>query len=211
VRPIAFIAPIVPKAKGRPRIVRRGKHAIQAATPAETRRWEASFAAIAAPFTPVPPIDEPIEVSMLFVLPRPQKLMRKADPDGLLPASGRPDVDNLVKAVMDALKAWWADDARVVSLRARKAYAERDGGPRVEVAIRSAPGFEEAPHAWSETPTTPAPATAPVAPSSRSAVRDAGAKAVAKKRRRDGVDSARSAAADLGAVPVAAGAVRRRR
>ncbi len=49
---------------------------------------------------------------------------------------GRPDVDNLAKAALDALGAFddlpplvWCDDSQVVSLRARKRYAEPGGFP----------------------------------------------------------------------------------
>lgn len=137
--PIHFVARIEPKSKGRGRAVSLRGGGARVITPAATRLWEATFGAIASAYAPATPLDEPLELEVLAVVARPQRLMRLNDPPGLVPATGRPDLDNYVKSIMDALKAWWVDDARVVSIRARKAYAERDGGPRVEVTLRPAP------------------------------------------------------------------------
>lgn len=133
---IRFTAAIVPRAKGRPRFARRGRK-VFTFTPPETRKWERAFAALAAPYAPRVPFEEPLELVMLVVLKRPAKLRVASAPDGLIPTAARPDLDNLVKSGMDAMAAWWVDDAQVVSLIARKAYAERDGVPRIEVAVRT--------------------------------------------------------------------------
>ena len=46
----------------------------------------------------------------------------------------RPDCDNLLKAVMDALNGLiWTDDARIVDMRVQKDYAI--GPPRVEISV----------------------------------------------------------------------------
>lgn len=52
------------------------------------------------------------------------------------------DVDNLGKAVMDAVTACgavWRDDAQVVDMRSRKRYAARGEAERVVIAIRRVP------------------------------------------------------------------------
>lgn len=50
----------------------------------------------------------------------------------LLPAK-KPDIDNVVKAVLDALnKVAYRDDNQVVELQIRKQYSER---PRLEICI----------------------------------------------------------------------------
>lgn len=67
-------------------------------------------------------------VSITFMLPRPKRLMRKSDADGPLAHMVKPDIDNLVKAVMDACNGeLWEDDAQVVRLRAEKFYSAKDG------------------------------------------------------------------------------------
>lgn len=139
---IVFTAPVVPIGKGRPRVYRRkkkdGGEITVATTPEKTRRWESDFAAIAAQHAPAQVIDEPVRVDILAVMPRPKRLMRKADPDGIVPCGSKPDRDNIEKAVIDALAAWWRDDSLVTDGRTLKVYAEKTGAPRVAVRVRSA-------------------------------------------------------------------------
>jgi Holliday junction resolvase RusA-like endonuclease len=132
-----FTVPMEPKPKGRPRVsVRAGKP--HGYTPAATRKWEADFSTIAAAHMPRDVVDEPVRVDLLFVLPRPKRLMRKMDPDGLIWAPARPDRDNLEKAVLDAMKTCWRDDSLVVCGETLKCYAERTGRARVVCRVRSA-------------------------------------------------------------------------
>ncbi len=50
----------------------------------------------------------------------------------ILPAK-KPDIDNVVKAVLDALNGVaYRDDTQVIELHVRKSYSEK---PRVEVCI----------------------------------------------------------------------------
>tara|TARA_R100001244_G_scaffold130924_2_gene103516 strand:- start:9310 stop:9564 length:255 start_codon:yes stop_codon:yes gene_type:complete len=79
--------------------------------------------------------DGAVRVEMLVVVARPKRLMRKSDPDGLIPNPRRPDLDNYVKGVLDGCACLWGDDAQVVELIASKRYSERDGEPRVEVMV----------------------------------------------------------------------------
>ena len=63
---------------------------------------------------------------------------RRATPTVSLWCSAKPDLDNMVKAVLDALNKsgrWWADDAQVARLIATMAYAEKNGEPRVQVWV----------------------------------------------------------------------------
>ena len=76
-----------------------------------------------------------MRVELLVVVARPKRLMRKSDPDGLLPCPTRPDIDNYVKALLDGCACLWGDDAQVVDLVARKRYSERGGEPRLEVLV----------------------------------------------------------------------------
>jgi Holliday junction resolvase RusA-like endonuclease len=65
------------------------------------------------------PINEPVELSVIFYLPRPKTATRE------LPAVS-PDLDKLIRAVGDSLtdSGILADDSRIVSIQAQKRYAD---------------------------------------------------------------------------------------
>ena len=62
---------------------------------------------------------EPLKVDVKFYVPRPKSLPKK-----ICYATKKPDVDKLLRNILDALKGIiWTDDAQVVSVRADKHYA----------------------------------------------------------------------------------------
>ena len=138
---IIFEIPMAAVPKARPRVTRAGI----TYTAAKTKRWENSVAIIARSAYGGVPLDGPLHLALDFVLPRPQRLRRKKDDPGLIPADRKPDLDNLIKSVMDGISraGLWVDDARVVSLSAAKYYAEKDGLPRVSVSISGDDPCEE--------------------------------------------------------------------
>lgn len=106
--------------------------------PAQSRRWEDQVALVASQHMPADVIEGPVSVDVLAVVSRPQRLLRRRDPDGLIWCTAKPDADNVAKSVLDALKRHWRDDSQVVDVRCRKVYAERVGLPRVEVRVTMA-------------------------------------------------------------------------
>lgn len=77
-----------------------------------------------------------LAVHIRYYLPRPARLMRAKDPDGAIPHTGRPDVDNLTKAIFDALNGVaWKDDGQVSMTTMCKHYHEKWGKPRAEIRI----------------------------------------------------------------------------
>lgn len=130
---VRFEVPLPPRGKDRPRVTRTG-HAF---TPAATRKWESSLALMAQEKLPKTVIEAEVSVHVLAVLPRPKRLLRRKDPDGLIWAPTKPDADNILKATLDALKAFWRDDAQVVDAQIFKVFAERDGRARMIVRISS--------------------------------------------------------------------------
>lgn len=80
-----------------------------------------------------PVLDEPLCVELRFVMPRPASTPKSYTPY----AVKRPDVDKLVRAVLDAISSAgvWADDARVVELYATKAIATAEERPGVCIRI----------------------------------------------------------------------------
>lgn len=133
---VAFSAPLEPEACARPRAAARGGR-VRVYLPSATRLWQQRFAAVALEHLPRARITEPVRLDLLAVLARPQRLQRRSDPRGLIWAPVRPDADNIAKNVMDALAFAWGDDAQVVELRVKKAYAEIGSTPRVELRLRS--------------------------------------------------------------------------
>lgn len=84
-----------------------------------------------------PALDGPLRLDVEFYLGRPGRLCRKKDAAGPLPCVSRPDVDNLVKAVKDALSGRvYGDDCQVVEVRARKRYHAKGDGPHAVIEVR---------------------------------------------------------------------------
>lgn len=82
------------------------------------------------------PIEGPIYLTVIFLLPRPGRLIWKTRPMPRVPHIGKPDTDNLVKSLKDALSGLaWRDDAQVFNLTAVKWYASGDEAPGVDVSI----------------------------------------------------------------------------
>ena len=83
------------------------------------------------------PIPEgtPISITLTFYLPHP-KGTKKADREVVMPHTRKPDVDNLVKPVMDGISeaGLWNDDNQVWGLKAYKYWCKR-GDERAEVEV----------------------------------------------------------------------------
>lgn len=75
----------------------------------------------------------PIEVVVEFVMPRPKSTPKtRATP----PAVKRPDVDKLLRAILDACSGVaWHDDSQVVDVYATKRIAELDEVPGAQLTI----------------------------------------------------------------------------
>ena len=101
-----------------------------------TRHFEAMVAFHAAQHVTKPLLDVPIRLDILIVLPRPKRLMRKKDPDGLVWAPKRPDRDNVEKAITDGLKNCFRDDAQICAGESVKCYAEKNGVPRIVISMQ---------------------------------------------------------------------------
>lgn len=113
-----------PVPKGRPRVFRG--HAV---TPRRTQQAEEQIQAMyrfqnlgEEPFT------GPVEVHCIFCMPIAKtwsKRKKELAAQGWLRCTVRPDLDNLVKLVLDALNGIaYADDAQIVRIHAFKKYSE---------------------------------------------------------------------------------------
>lgn len=127
---------IEPVPKGRPRFHVQGRRVITF-TPQKTHMFEQTIAfEYAQKCKEVFDRKTPIDVSIVFGLPIPKtttKTRRREMESGQMRHIKKPDVDNLVKAVLDALNGIaYEDDAQIVSIVASKKYSAE---PFVEIYI----------------------------------------------------------------------------
>ena len=99
---------------------------------AETREWREKILATARrhPDFPREPWDGPVRVSIEAFFPRPKAMYAKKYPPGEVRKNTKPDADNLVKAVLDALTPPRAKRVTTEAERAvlRKGYMWVDDG-----------------------------------------------------------------------------------
>lgn len=120
---ISFVVPGEPIAQPRQRHTRTGRNYIPAKHPIHA--WKMAVAAkCPAKF----PIDGEIRLRVSFYLKRPKAM--KADQ--YRPCTKKPDLDNLQKAVCDALNGIaWNDDSQVTEIIAQKKYSSVSMGMAV--------------------------------------------------------------------------------
>lgn len=131
---VSFVIPGAPTGKGRPRVTTIGGHA-RAVTPAKTRSREGIVASLAmdAMFgrvaTPLP-----VEVSVAIEAPIPASWSRRKKAEAIgKPCPVKPDIDNILKLILDGINGIvFVDDKQVVSLVASKIYGET---PRTTVQV----------------------------------------------------------------------------
>lgn len=126
--PLTIRIPGAPRGKGRPRFMRIG-NGVRTYTDQETAAYE-NLVAIAAraELMGEPGFEGAVRLSVVATFPRP-KTCKRAQP------SVRPDLDNVVKAILDGLNqsGIWRDDAQVCELTATKAY----GKPECVVTVEA--------------------------------------------------------------------------
>ena len=128
------VIPGQPVGKGRPRFARAGKF-VRTYTPPKTAAWEASAIALMRLHHEGPPIDGPVQVLVTAVGQRPKRMMRRKDPAGRMWRCNKPDGDNVLKAVCDAMvnAGVVVDDTHCVDMRVLSVYAAKDEAPCVDV------------------------------------------------------------------------------
>lgn len=135
-REFEFVVEILPKAKARPRFVRRGKF-VQTYTPKTTSDYEKRIAEEYL-LQGGTVFDYPyLEMSIIAYFPIP-KSTRKSEKLLLetecVPYPHKPDADNICKSIADSLnQVAYLDDKQLVFLKVKKFYGKV---PRVIVKIR---------------------------------------------------------------------------
>lgn len=121
-----------PQPKERPRVYKG--HGI---TPTRTKNYEAKVAAEWRANHPKP-LEGDIRVELVFYMPIPiswSKAKKERAEREIIRPSVRPDIDNLVKIILDGLNGVaFMDDKQVVELAAAKYYSSE---PRTEIEIET--------------------------------------------------------------------------
>ena len=125
---MTFFFPVDPQPKGRPRFARRGR-LIVTRTPGPTRAYEREIATLARnQMGSQPLMTDPLIVQLLFFLKKPPSAKRSYP-------TTKPDLDNLIKAVLDAMNGIiWKDDTQVVDLHVHKRYS-LNGNPHFVMKV----------------------------------------------------------------------------
>lgn len=122
------LAPLAVSPVAKPRMTRRDKWAQRPSVV----RYRAYCDALRAELRAIPGAQLPEELEVVFVLPMPASWSKRKRAQHLgQPHRQRPDIDNLVKGLMDALLD---EDAHVWSVNARKVWGA-DGAVRLALEV----------------------------------------------------------------------------
>lgn len=131
-----FAVPGPPVPKARPRVTKTG----HAYTPRKSRDYADAAKLIAkAAMHGASPLSGPVAMTVIALMAIPKSWTRKRKSAALagdLPHTKKPDIDNIAKQALDICNGIvFIDDAQVVSLHTKKAYAE---GPCLAVIVDEA-------------------------------------------------------------------------
>lgn len=124
---VGFFVPGKPRGKGRPRFDRKG----HAYTDDATRAYEVEIrsAYLNQPVRFYAAKGQAVKVSLTICMPVPVSWPKKRQEAALLGCElpqVKPDADNVVKVVLDALNGFtWDDDTQVTEIAACKLYVQR--------------------------------------------------------------------------------------
>lgn len=117
----------LPVAQARPRAFKTPQGHIRLYDPATCKDWKRTVLVQVLKRKPPAPVEGPLRMDLVFDLPRPKSAPRRVQHP-----TTRPDLDNLLKAIKDALRGVvYRDDSQIVALTATKKY-----GPAPGVSIR---------------------------------------------------------------------------
>ena len=135
---IEIVIPGEMRGKGRPRFSARGGFA-RAYTDTKTANMETWVRSCAVDQVGQPMLDGPISLTVTIGVGIPASWPKKRRADALagrLRPTGKPDADNTVKLLADALnKIVWRDDAQITDLLFAKHYVE---APQTVLTVRVA-------------------------------------------------------------------------
>ncbi|WP_129596074.1 RusA family crossover junction endodeoxyribonuclease [Anaerophilus nitritogenes] len=129
---LVFKIPGEPIAKGRPRVTKYGTH-----TPEKTKNYETLVKEMFAITYGQPLLENPLEINLklYFSIPKSaSKIKKNLMENGNIRPIKRPDLDNCMKSITDALNGIaYKDDSQIIKATVEKYYSEV---PRAEVVIK---------------------------------------------------------------------------
>lgn len=138
---ISVFVPGTPVAQPRPRAYSRGgKGSVY--NPRNADAWKMLIANEIRCANRYGTVEGTVCASLVFIFPRPKYMLGTKYHNGQIYHSKKPDIDNLIKAVFDAIttaKAW-KDDSQVFFCSAAKCYAAREDQPGVSIRLEFVDG-----------------------------------------------------------------------
>lgn len=132
---VKFVVKGPPVGKGRPRVRLLNGHGV-AYTPKKTANYESLVAMVAGQALDGHPLKQPVDVMVLWIVSVPRswpKWKRELAMDGGVVPTSKPDLDNVIKSILDGMnQTMLADDSLVYSVSAERRYGEDD---YVEVTV----------------------------------------------------------------------------
>lgn len=126
IEPVAWARMNVNTSSGRPRFIKRDKQ----------RSFAGHIGMLANHQWRETPWTCAIKVLVIFYMARPKSPKTPKSKAWKDFPTGTPDLDNLQKAIFDALNGIvWQDDAQVVHVTAQKIYCEHEESPRIELFV----------------------------------------------------------------------------
>jgi len=123
---LEFIVYGDPVPKARPRMTKTG----HVYTPARTKQFEFLVQQVWAGQKNRKMMTGPISVSIMFVLSPPSNPKKRPHP------TGKPDLDNLIKSVLDGLNGWaFKDDSQVTDLICFKRFCGKNEKPKTKIVL----------------------------------------------------------------------------
>jgi len=129
---ISFFIPGEAVPQLRPRIIKKGKH-MGLKDPEKTKNYKAYIRALAAEKLNGNdiPTGLPVRLYVRFYMPIPRSWSKRKQEEaraGRLRHTKKPDLDNLLKAVKDALTGLvWHDDSQIYDIAVYKQYSDKPG------------------------------------------------------------------------------------
>lgn len=124
-----------PVAQGRPRATTINGR-VKMYDPKKSSEYKNYIRLVASQHAPKELLDGPLQLTVRVYRPTLKsfsKKKKKLAEEGKIRPTTKPDTDNYIKGIKDALKnVIWKDDSQVVDLKVSKYYSEK---PRVEIKI----------------------------------------------------------------------------
>lgn len=147
IEPVVFTLEISGLPVGQPRMrhalmrTKGGKSFVRGYNPDTADGWKNRVILAMGQYKPPAPHLGPVRIDRTFYFPRPQRLLKPGSPAGPIPHTAKPDLDNLDKAVFDALKSshLYRDDAQVYGGNHHKLYVALGAQPGAVLRITLEP------------------------------------------------------------------------